>query len=155
MFWIKMLTWQNEQGVIVRTVRRDKIKWPLLRARRCESVAVSGVRLYYVFYCFLLLLLLLFSPHFMCSLAGRRLHWGSFLFFVMLGRLRDHRRRSRGSKGSVAPPPPPPPSNRNLWEPHPTFWGRKNFYGCIGQYLWTSTTAERTLSALRWDPRTT
>ena len=49
---------------------------------------------------------LLFSPPFMCSLAGRRLHWGSFLFFVMLGRLRDHRRRSRGSKGSVAPPPP-------------------------------------------------
>ena len=42
----------------------------------------------------------------MCSLAGRRLHWGSFLFFVMLGRLRDHWRRSRGSKGSVAPPPP-------------------------------------------------
>ena len=52
----------------------------------------------------------------MCSLAGRRLYWGSFLFFVMLGRLRDHRRRSRGSKGSVALPLPPA-SNRNLRAP--------------------------------------
>ena len=61
----------------------------------------------------------------MCSLAGRRLHWVTFLFFVMLGRLRDHRRRSRGSKGSVAPPPPPPVEICE--SPTPRFGAEKTF----------------------------
>ena len=47
MFWIKMLTWQNEQGVIVWTVCRDKIKWPLLAEFDCSTFLIVFFFNYY------------------------------------------------------------------------------------------------------------
>ena len=117
MFWIKMLTWQNEQVVIVWTVRRDKIKWPLERARRFEEVAVSGGSTAVHFWLFFLILS---SLHvFACrTQAALRFY---ILCFVKLGRLREHRRQSRGSRGSVASP------IEILGSPTPSFGAEKNF----------------------------